>query len=672
MTLVERLSGSEAGGDAPEATGSRGRRPSPLSVAVCAVFAVLAALSPQPFLLAFVFAYPASFFIRVTRGNLWVALPAIALANAGTVIVFGGLLRIVGIPLRPGWLVAAAVLAVGVRYLAGDAAVWEPPGGDTPAFAVISLVFGLALLSRVASTFGVLAPILWDPYAHSWMTQSILETGTIEYFYAPGLHILSNFLAEATGSTAPLTVHYVTNVASAFSIVSWSLAALIITRRRTMAVAVAIFMFLGPYPERLYLEQGKNAFVLALALLPLVFIALALMAKRPTRTRGLALGGAVLVLFFVHHGTFLFVTVLTGFGVLVAAWSRRRAPRRDLLALLRSFVWAVGLVAVVGGLWLSLGLWDVNVSNDPIATFDYGGGYLDRLGGAIEAAYLAIRDAPYHSALDQLPLITGALIVVAVLGRGIVRTGALVVAAAGFLTPVLFPFVSLPLFNYLSREAASLLLLPLFTLAYAAAIQAAIDAVEPPAVAPASARRGRTRRSIAIAVPVLLLAAAVPVVSAHAVDTYDEFERESREQAMVTVDDTIAFGWIRDNLGPDPGFVNNAIRGSGIRSHAIFAADAGMWLPVFTSATVSMDFLSFASSRTHENFALFEALQSEEGALEAARALNARGYDYYYHTTDGLLGSPIDIDRIRGYEGVELEELFSFGTVKILRLGASG
>lgn len=643
------------------------------------VLAALAIASPRPFLLAFVFAYPAVAFIRVTRQNLWVSLPVIGLANVGTVIVLGGILRIAGVPLSPVWLVLSAAIVVAARHLVGDAAVWEPPRADAATFTAISLVFGLALLSRVASTFGILAPILWDPYAHAWMTQSILDARTIDYFYAPGLHIFSAFLADATGSTAPLTVHYATNVASALSVVTWSVAAYVITRRRTIAIALAVLMFLGPYPERLYLEQGKNAFVLALVLLPLVFVSLALMAERPTRARGLALGGTVLVLFFVHHGTFLIVSVLTGFGVLLAAWSRRRAPRQDLLALIRSFGWAVAIVAVVGGLWLSLGLWDVDVSADPLATFDYRGAYLDRLGGAIEEAYLAVRDAPYRSALDHLPLVVAALVVVAVLGRGMVRAGAFVVIAAGFLTPVLVPLLSLPLFNYLSREAASLLLLPLFAIAYAAAIQAVVGALDSPGPAADLQSRGlkrraaaRSRRALGVATPLLLLAVAVPLVGIRTGDTHEEFHRASREQAMVTTDDAIAFQWIRDNLGADPGFINNAIQGSGIRSHAVFPADAGMWLPVFTSAEVAVDFISFASPDTHENFRLFEALQSEEEAAEAVRTLNSRGYRYYYHTTRALLGAPIDIDRVRGYDGVEVEELFSFGTVKILRVEGTG
>ena len=71
----------------------------PVPVLLFVILATLAIASPRPFLLAFVFAYPAAAFIRVTRQNLGVSLPAIGLANVGAVIVLGGILRIAGVPL---------------------------------------------------------------------------------------------------------------------------------------------------------------------------------------------------------------------------------------------------------------------------------------------------------------------------------------------------------------------------------------------------------------------------------------------------------------------------------------------------------------------------------------------------------------------------------------------
>jgi len=134
-------------------------------------------------------------------------------ANVGFAILLGALLRIAPIPLRQEWLVVGGVLVVIARTLVAAyrpgtrRAEWEPPAGGHWVLVSVYVLFAMAFVARVASTFGILAPILHDPVAHSFMTQTILDNRTIGYFYAPGLHILSAFLADATGATSALTVH---------------------------------------------------------------------------------------------------------------------------------------------------------------------------------------------------------------------------------------------------------------------------------------------------------------------------------------------------------------------------------------------------------------------------------------------------------------------------------
>lgn len=623
------------------------------------MLAGLAMVWPRPFLVAFIFVYPAASFIKVTKANLSLSLPIIVVTNVGLVIVLGGVLRIASIPLRPEWLVVGAVLIVVAHNLAriqrtdGPALLWEPPSAGHWTFALIYGLVALALVARVASTFGIQAPILHDPMAHAFMTQSILDARTIGYFYAPGLHILSAFVADASGSTSALSIHYTTNVASALSVLTWPMAAYVIFRNRVLAIALAVFIFIGPYPERLYLEQGKNAFVLALALLPLVFIAVDRLVKHPTRSNGVLLGGALLVIFFVHHGTFLYAIALTGLTALGAAWVRRTT--KELVALIRAVGWAVLVVAGIVGLWLSLGLWDVDITSDPLAGVDYRQrGYLYRVGYAIGEAYDANRHALYRSALDQLPFVSVALLVVSLSRRSAIRTGVLLIAATGFLTPVLVPVLSLPLLNYLSRETGSLLLFPLFAVVYAGGVSVVSRLIQ--------------KRALAVATMLLAGVVLAPLVVFHARDTFQEFDRASDDRAFVTSDDMEAFEWIRANLDDDPGFINNAYRGTGIRSHAIFPSDGGMWLPVFTSAEVAMSFVSFSSPQTHERFALYEGLRSEAEAYDALSTLNAMGFVYYYHPTRRVRLTPLDLDLLRRVDGIVVEELFSNGTVFVFRL----
>lgn len=81
---------------------------------------------------------------------------------------------------------------------------------------LILLVIGvLSLASHVYSIRSFSAPILHDPIAHSAWAKEIFNTGYINYFYSPGLHILSALGMMADGVNVSKYVLILTNLFNA-------------------------------------------------------------------------------------------------------------------------------------------------------------------------------------------------------------------------------------------------------------------------------------------------------------------------------------------------------------------------------------------------------------------------------------------------------------------------
>jgi hypothetical protein len=628
--------------------------------------AILALTVPRPFLLVFLLTYPSASLVRVTRRNLALSLPAIATMNIGAVILLGALLRVASIPLRHESFVVAAALIVGAitfaRHRAADRGgfSWQPPDGGGWAFAVVYAVFAVALVSRVASTLGVIVPILQDPYAHTMMTLSILEGRTIDYFYAPGLHLLSALVVDGTGLSAPLAVHYTTNIANALSVLTWPLAAFVTFRSRTLSAALAVTMLLIPYPERLYVEQGKNAFILALALAPLVFVTVARVIERPSPRRGALLGAALLVILFSHQGAFVHTASIAGFALVAVLWVHRSTAttRRRLFVAAGS---AALVVAAGIGLWLTLALWNFDIAADPLDPSlgaDAPSAYPGRVATALHEARQALSSRISASGPLFVVLALASIPVVAASRRTTIRAGALLLPAAFVSTLTLVPLLGLGMLSYLSREAGTLYLFPVTAVPIAGAVHAV-------AASAARALRARAKRW-GLGVTALALATTVAV---HAGTTYADFSRSSGAAAMATVDDLAAFEWIEAELGDRAFVLNNGYQGGETRTHVIFPMDGAMWMPAFTTSIVLFDFRTFGTPETHESYRLYTALRSEDTAVEALRALNDEGFRHYYHSTRSVFGpEPLDIERISRFEGIVAERLFSHGTVSIYRL----
>jgi len=154
---------------------------------------VLAGIKHSIYLYLFVIGTLLSLFLlRTTK-----LVPAIHLLTgffwgSAILILIASLLSLAGVPLQRWVLIIPAVILLCLILTSKSnfgLVNWK--------FTVEEFIlFGFAiisLISHVASMKGFIAPILHDPINHATWAKQIFNTGRIDYFYSPGLHILSAF-----------------------------------------------------------------------------------------------------------------------------------------------------------------------------------------------------------------------------------------------------------------------------------------------------------------------------------------------------------------------------------------------------------------------------------------------------------------------------------------------
>lgn len=516
----------------------------------------------------------------------------------------------------------------------------------------IYALFLLAVAVRVLSVSDVLAPILHDPIAHAYYSETIVREGAIEYFYSPGLHEISATIRLLSGISAASAIHFVTQFANAFTVLSWSIVMYLISKKPSMGLTTSVLLFLSSFPVVAYTAAGKNALVLAIALVPL-FIYFTVELISQFNKRGLLIyvlytfAGFALAL--THYPSFavFFIGSLTSVFLYIT-WQFISKNNRSYRVLLRSLMPAIAVLLLLGG-WVvyQRTRYDTFVSNSLT-----GNKSVIPEGQNIIIYY-------FENTIEKIRARWGTTP-----GRELTNS------INAFAFPLLVTSLLYQFFAYRPRtqKLKAYQLTAMTTIVVAFVLIFSLPIIELP-------RTQIVRSTAQIIIPVLTVMVSVPVLwnigksikisqlskkilsillvsilVAVSIQQVRHYRATTAGSEVINQYDIAAFSWINNNLPTKVGFVNNAIK-SDVRSHIVFGSDGGAWLPVYTNSYVSMPFElgKFNDVQTHENFEAYDNLRNAEDVHMAVADLTSRGYNYYYHDKVGWLTTPLDMEKLQKY-----------------------
>ena len=488
---------------------------------------------------------------------------------------------------------------------------------------VVLFIFLSACFAKIASVKDLLVPGLHDSMAHVHYANRILTTGFIDFFYSPGLHILSAFSNMFNGFDLPRQILFITNFFNAYGGVIAYIVIKKVFKSDVWALLLSLLFSFGYYPSVFFVNAGKNALVLAVPLV--LFILFLLNENRIKRNiKVLVLTSlSLFTIFIVHYPTAVFVCALL---LCFLIFYFREAKWRNLLVISG---------VVLGLLWMIKAYTSQVVQSPPVSMeenplFMFPENILLSIKTFLNQIFVWIKSANSNlyylvSASSVFGLIAmtfisfkernkkygvillwsfisfliGAVIsVFRILDVAIVQETFVILIFvyiyifAGFLFTKLYVFCS----KYISNK----LLLKIF---------------------------------------IIFVIAVTPYFSYKIFQTY---KVRSEMHNVINQDDIKAFQWIDNNIDNNQKFIINCNGDNGL----VFSTDGGGWLEIYTENEISTPFYDFASQETDMYADLYRELKVDINNCQIINKFVQDGYIYYYQGSSPVFDTQLASEEI--------------------------
>jgi hypothetical protein len=494
---------------------------------------------------------------------------------------------------------------------------------------ILLLMLGvLSITSRVVSVRGFLVPILHDPIAHAVWAKQIYDTGLINYFYSPGLHILSALGMMVDGVNVSKYVLLLTNIFNALSFVPVYLFVKSYFKDKKFALLSAAIFIIAIFPAKFFWAAGKNGLVMAI---PIMFLALFIASLELKSLRKFIILNFLIFAIILTHYPAAFIALIGVFFVLLY--------KEGLKGLLN--------IAVGCGLGLVWGLikvqYQVTHMEESVSTFS-GGTPLtfQNIVTFGESTYFQVRNF-FNFPLGNALFLFGLL--------GLITMTAISLKKKGYLYFMLFFYVNILFTGIISfsgklsflRIVASTQHLMLFVFVYIGTAFLFAKIILPYLLK-------IEKRFLCL---FYLLVIVLAFYSSYKI--YTTYSNKQESLNLVQEDDLAVFEWMSENIDGDVVVLNNANVGN--RKSIVFASDGGAWIPVFTDFEIAMPFTEFSSRNTHDNYEIYYKISKGEFSCEDIDILLDKDITYYYRGSKGVFGGEI----IPEVEDPNFDVVFSVG-----------
>lgn len=508
---------------------------------------------------------------------------------------------------------------------------------------LILILFVCALIAKVYSVASFEVPGLHDPITHAFFSKSIAETGYINYFYSPGLHIISAFGKMFNGYDVTKQILYITNFFNAYLGVVIYLFIKHSFKKNIWAISSSILFFLGYYPAMFFVNAGKNSLVFAIVLLFFFFFLIGEYRRKKSVPILILANLAIMSIFLTHYptGVFALTYLLAVFFV-----DFKKEKFRTVL---------LGLGVLLGLAWM-------------IKTYHY------NIDAATESAIVnskplyTLPNDVFYQTIDFLKSVWNAQIYKNTLLSKIVAfsslSGFLLISIKALknreniilplwtlfsllLSLVLYLFSINPILIVLETYTISLFI---YTYLFAGIVpQFFYDLVS----------KKINKKILNICFAIFVVIAGVFLSK----KMYKTFYERNNMHNVIQESDIRSFEWINKNIPDEEKFLINANGNDGL----VFSTDGGGWLEVFTDNEISTPFYDYGSKSTDENVDLYYELKNNLGDCNLIEKFIDRGYKYYFQGSKPVFDKWLGEQR-QLLDSGRFELLFDEGDTEVYKL----
>lgn len=470
---------------------------------------------------------------------------------------------------------------------------------------ILFLLF-CSVFAKVYSVASFEVPGLHDPITHAYFTKQITDTGLINYFYSPGLHIISAFGKMFNGYDVAKQILYITNFFNAYIGVVVYLFIKHSFKKDIWAISSAVLFSLGYYPAMFFVNAGKNSLVLAIVLLFLFFFLVGEYRRKKSIPILILANLAIMSIFLTHYpaGVFASTYLLAVFFV-----DFKKEKFKTLL---------LGIGILLGFAWM-------------IKTYHY------NINAAAESAI--VNNKPlytlpvdiFNKTIDSVKYVWNAQIYKNTFLSKLIAFSSL----AGFtficikalkdgkyFILFLWSLFSFLLMTVLSLFSVSQIWIVLETYIISIFIYTYLFAGVVTQLFYSLLSKKINKKILSICFAIFVVVAGVFLSR----KMYKTFHERNSMHNVIEESDIKSFDWINQNIPDEEKFLINANGNDGL----VFSTDGGGWLEVFTDNEISMPFYDYGSKKTDDNVDLYYELRND---LENCTYINTfieRGYKYYY------------------------------------------
>jgi hypothetical protein len=498
---------------------------------------------------------------------------------------------------------------------------------------LILVTFFLACFAKIYSVKDLLVPGLHDPITHVYLSAQILREGVINFFYSPGLHIISAFGKMFNGFDLPKQIIFVTNFFNAYGgLIAYILIKRIFKDINGALLSSLLFSF-GYYPTVFFVNAGKNALVFAI---PLVLFSVYLLNENRLKKDFKIFFLSNLLLFttfIVHYPSAVFVcALLLSFFIVYF----KEAKWRYLF---------LGFGIVLGFLWMFKAYTSqvtspslISVEESPL--FVLPESLFLSIKAFITEVYIWIKSANnrlYY--IVSYSSVFGLIVLVLTLKRNCLKEKTVIMV--WFLISILIAVgISIFQISDLSIILETFKLL-IFVYIYIFAVFLFSSII----ILFSKLMRKKYTQSLFILFFVLV----TPYLTIKIFQTYKE---GSEMHNVVKESDTEAFQWIDKNLSDSQRFIINSNGDNGL----VFSTDGGGWLEIYTQNEISTPFYEYSSVQTDKYADLYRELKIDNNNCSVIKDFLDDGYNYYYQGSspvfDTQLASEEELDNNNQFEKV--------------------
>jgi hypothetical protein len=473
-------------------------------------------------------------------------------------------------------------------------------------------MFIASIIAKIVSVKGLSVPNLSDTITHTYYANLILKTGTIPFFYSPGLHVLSAFCDMLRAGPVVKQILYLTNFFSAYSGIIAYLYIKKVFKDKIAALAAALMFSLGIALSTFFYGGGKNSLVVAVPVLLFFLLIISLNQEAFSKAKNLLSVIILFSIFLVHYPTAVFAAIYWFVTFLVSSKKQKKNA------------WVPGLGVIIGMGYLFYTYFRYSIPNmDNVATpslysFSLPQDFIRSVREYFSFVVNAVSEHTFRGSQAFIPYLAyGGILFVFVKSISLKSDG-----RKGFRS-FLFWFFSCLIFCSLLwifqvtdlqivLETYALISFVFFYIFLAFSISFFYNNVIKLLI----------RRDHFLLFTIIYSVLFTNMASS----TFNDFEY-MKTVNVVGQEDLEMFAWIDKNLPDEVSIVTNGFEAV---PNLVGPSDSGGWLNYFTGNDISTPFWRFSDKKTLLNLKYYLDLQKDLGDCEAINYFLDNGFLYYF------------------------------------------